>query len=89
MTVAATLESREAQYGAFENNSRVSQSIKEAFRSSKAWHMHRSDVRESLEMIANKLSRILSTPVEKADSWHDIAGYATLVEQRIIKEMTR
>lgn len=34
--------------------------------------------------IVNKLSRIAVTP-EHIDSWHDIAGYATLVEKMLAK----
>lgn len=35
------------------------------------------------DMIAMKLSRILCGKI-RGDSWHDIAGYATLAEQSII-----
>jgi hypothetical protein len=37
---------------------------------------------EALDMIASKLSRIMCNPNHK-DSWHDIAGYATLVEETL------
>jgi len=39
--------------------------------------------KESLEMNAHKIARILNGDPNYADSWHDIAGYATLVEQRV------
>lgn len=38
---------------------------------------------EALEMIAHKIGRILNGNADYADSWHDIAGYATLVENQI------
>ena len=36
--------------------------------------------RESLDMIVHKIARILNGDPNHVDSWHDIAGYATLVE---------
>jgi hypothetical protein len=35
--------------------------------------------RESLDMIAHKIARILNGNPNVHDHWHDIAGYATLV----------
>nr|DAS91489.1 MAG TPA: hypothetical protein [Caudoviricetes sp.] len=35
--------------------------------------------------IVNKLSRLASTP-DHIDTWHDIAGYATLVEEALKKD---
>ena len=37
-------------------------------------------------MIAVKISRILTGDPSHADNWHDIAGYATLVERRLNNE---
>ena len=39
--------------------------------------------REALDMICCKLSRILSTRGRNLDDWHDLAGYATLVEKHL------
>jgi hypothetical protein len=44
-----------------------------------------SDMRESLDLIANKLSRIINGDPYYDDSWRDISGYATLVLQRLEK----
>lgn len=41
--------------------------------------------RDALEMICVKISRILSGDPNHKDSWVDIAGYATLVADRIDK----
>lgn len=41
------------------------------------------DQREALEMIAHKIARILNGDPNYADSWHDVAGYATLVADRL------
>lgn len=85
-SVQDTLAEREVQYGSFANNAAAAQMIKEVFRGARGWAEAQDDVREALDVIATKISRILSTTHEKADSWHDIAGYATLIENRINKE---
>ena len=35
-------------------------------------------------MITNKMARIVNGDPNYIDNWHDIAGYATLVEQELI-----
>ena len=39
--------------------------------------------KESLEMIQHKIARILNGDPNYSDSWHDISGYATLVENML------
>lgn len=41
------------------------------------------DQKEALEMLAHKIGRILNGDPDYADSWDDIAGYATLVANRL------
>lgn len=38
---------------------------------------------EALRMINSKIARILNGDPNHIDNWHDIAGYATLVEQEL------
>lgn len=49
----------------------------------KKWVSLASDQKESLEMIAHKIGRILNGDPNYSDSWHDIAGYAKLVGDRL------
>jgi hypothetical protein len=44
------------------------------------------DQREALEMIAHKIARILNGDPNYSDNWIDVAGYATLVANRLEKE---
>ena len=46
---------------------------------------------ECLEMIAHKIGRILNGDPNYGDSWRDIAGYATLVADRLegVNERTK
>ncbi len=47
------------------------------------WNSLDSDQKVALEMIAHKIARIINGNPSHVDSWHDIAGYATLIEQRL------
>jgi len=83
MTVNSTLSERGKRYGEFDNHAHISQSIKDAMRNSPNWRNLKDDQREALEMIAHKCARVLNGDPNWADSWHDIAGYAVLVEDRL------
>lgn len=88
MTVKDTLAARGKHYegpGGYADTARTAQAIKEVFRSSPNWSLRNLTpvMCESLDMIANKLSRILNGNPNHADSWHDLAGYATLAEQTV------
>jgi hypothetical protein len=39
---------------------------------------------EALDMIAVKISRILTGDPNYSDNWHDIQGFAKLVENRLL-----
>ena len=45
------------------------------------------DQLEAVNMIVNKLARIYNGDPHYADSWRDIAGYATLVADRLDNDM--
>jgi hypothetical protein len=47
-----------------------------------------ADQREALDMIAHKIARIINGDPDYADSWVDIAGYATLVSERLKDDST-
>jgi Cft2 family RNA processing exonuclease len=84
MDIVSTLEERGSRYGNFLLHSKITQEIKDAMKKSPNWNGGLSDdMIEALEMIAHKIGRILNGDPSYADSWHDIAGYATLVEQRL------
>jgi len=75
-----TLKERKGNYGSFDSNANTCQSIKELMRRHDSWSNMKPYQMESLDMIAHKLARILNGDPNYIDSWHDIAGYATLVE---------
>lgn len=78
--ISTTLVKRGNRYGAFfAVQCVVAQGIKDAMQSGVNWERLSPDKKESLQMIATKISRILNGDPEYHDSWHDIAGYAKLV----------
>jgi len=81
-----TLNERGAKYGSFIDQGRIEQNIKTAFADSPNWATLKPDAKSALEMIATKISRILKGDPDYNDSWHDIIGYAKLVEDRINAE---
>jgi len=79
------LGSRAKDYGALADNARLAQALKRAM-AEHARDMDRDfadDQWEALEMIASKMARIVNGNADKADSWDDIAGYATLIADRL------
>ena len=78
-----TLSERGKRYGLFRDHARIAQNIKRAMQDSQNWSSLADDQRECLDMIANKLGRILNGDPNYIDSWHDIIGYTKLVETRM------
>ena len=83
MSIDQTLKERGKIYGQYSEVARISQNIKAAYEDSANWHCLDPEKRESLHMIANKISRILNGDPSDWDSWHDIIGYATLIEKNL------
>lgn len=84
-TVTEILGSRAKVYGSFRDNARLAQALKRAM-AEQAEDLDKTfadDQWEALEMIATKVSRIVTGDPESVDQWDDIAGYATLVADRM------
>ena len=75
------LDEREKTHGDYYQVSMMAQELKDAMRRGKKWRILDDMQRETLEMIASKISRILSGNPHEPDHWRDIAGYATLIER--------
>lgn len=84
-SLTETLDQRAASYGLFVNQAQISQSLK---RVARVFIDARSrpladDQQEALDMIFLKIGRIINGDPDFHDSWHDIAGYAQLVADRL------
>ena len=82
------LAGRQERYGSFKGHAEISQVLKQVIHSAaKARGKELDhDQLEALDMIAHKIARILNGDPNYADNWIDIAGYATLVANRLEKE---
>ena len=84
-----TLEERGSRYGSFVGHANVTQELKAVI----ARHLTQrskvlyDDQQEALDMICHKIGRIVNGDPDYADSWHDIAGYASLVDKRLLGEV--
>jgi len=82
-SVEKILEEREKNYGSFGTHAVFSQALKNVMRSHSKWKELYSYQQEALEMVQHKIARIQNGDADYADSWVDIAGYATLVVKKL------
>jgi hypothetical protein len=83
--VGKVLDARAEQYGSFMQSSDTVVRIKSIMHNAVARnnvHLY-PDQLQALDMIATKISRIVHGNPNHLDSWIDIAGYATLVADRL------
>jgi hypothetical protein len=79
-----TLSTRATTHGDFTDNSYVMQHLKTFLRDHPGWEKLSDPQCEALDMICHKIGRILCGDPHFPDHWHDIAGYATLVENILV-----
>ncbi len=87
-STAQVLEERGTRYGRFINQAGIAQGLHAVLqygmqvvgKTRQDFHV---DELEAVNMIVNKLARIYNGDNHYSDSWRDIAGYATLVADRL------
>jgi len=82
MSIDTTLAQRQETHGDFTENAEAAQMLK---RTVKTFATQKLSVvqLEALDNICQKIARIITGNPNHSDSWHDIAGYATLAEDSI------
>lgn len=85
MTAQETIEQREATHGDYRLQASAAQALKDIMRASPGWEAMTPAAKESCDMIAVKLSRVVNGSPDEPDHWTDIAGYATLVSNLLTK----
>jgi hypothetical protein len=80
--IDAVLNTRATTYGSFEDVAEFAQEMKNAIRMCNNTELDDDQI-EALDMIASKIARIVNGDPNYVDSWIDIAGYATLVADRL------
>lgn len=83
MRIESLIAGRVSQNGDYAETASVAQNIKAVMRDSVNWQHLPAIQMEALEMIANKLARILNGDFMYHDHWLDIEGYAHLVQTRL------
>lgn len=85
MKTEEILEDRGSRYGNYREQAEISQRllciVNGALMARKK--MLPADMQDALQMICVKASRIINGNPDYADNWRDIAGYATLVAERL------
>jgi hypothetical protein len=86
--IQATLDERGTRYGEFIGHAEITMELKNII---SLYVIARGktlevDQQEALDMICHKIGRIINGDPNYADSWHDIAGYAQLVANRLIAD---
>lgn len=82
-TIDNTLQERGSRYGKFSGHALITQTLKEVMQSTDGWQRLNPSQRESLDMVAHKIGRILNGDPNYDDSWIDLAGYAQLVVKQL------
>ena len=84
-----TLQERQSTHGEFADHAWISQDLCESMRQHPNYNGLSAMKKESLEMIQHKVARIINGDSSTHDHWHDIAGYATLVANRLTDNIER
>jgi hypothetical protein len=89
MDISTTLKERGERYGVFADHARIAQRIQNAMREQLGWSRLADDQKQALTVIADKIARMLNGDPNYIDNWHDIIGYAKLVESRLEGEQAK
>ena len=88
--VDATLAERGARYGDFTDHAKIADAMlaiaegnSPVLKVATSWQRMKPFQREGIRMIIHKLARALNGDPDYADNFHDIQGYAKLVEERL------
>lgn len=81
-TIEDTLAQRGSAYGDFREQGRITQNLKRAMHDSPNWAGLPAYMKEGLDMIQHKISRMLNGDALYDDNMHDIIGYTKLMQDR-------
>ena len=79
------LQERGSRYGSFENHAKICQTLKAVINTNLiSLDKHLSpDQQQALDVICDKIARMINGDPDYIDNWIDIAGYAKLVSDRL------
>ncbi len=79
------LNEREKTHGVYSTQALTAQALKHVMSESPNWHQMPAYMRESLELIATKISRMCHGDINEVDAPRDISGYAQLMVRELEK----
>lgn len=89
MSIETTLAERGARYGSFEEHATIAQAIQDAFRIyPEKWEKLPPVIKQGFTTLADKIARTLNGDEYYDDNYHDIGGYAKLMEDWVRKHNT-
>lgn len=77
------LKERGDRYGAFEDHAKICQDLKGVMWDTDGWDRLSPSQAQSLEVIADKIARILNGDPSYDDNWVDIIGYSQLIVDQL------
>jgi hypothetical protein len=83
----ALIEARGGRYGNFEEQWHLAQALKARLRLEDNWYTLPSYVKEALDMIMLKSSRIVCGNPGYLDNWDDIQGYSKVVSDHLRRKL--
>ena len=86
MDIRDTLKERGDRYGEFTYHAQICQDLKQVMRDTPSWVEMSVDKKQALEVIADKIARMLNGDPEYDDNWIDIIGYSQLVVDELHKD---
>ncbi len=84
MSIQETLAERKVQHGSFKDNAWIEWQLRNILNKNSDKLSPSQNI--AVGRIMMKLGRILSGGHRHSDTWHDIIGYATLIEKEILDE---
>lgn len=82
--VTETLAERGGRYGKFSNHAQLSDNLQTQVEKHENWQWMPADAKQAIRIILDKIARAVNGDPNYTDNWHDIQGYAKLVEDRIL-----
>lgn len=82
--IDTTLAERGTRYGEYVNHAQITQDLKDVMRATPKWQVLKAHQKETLEMVAHKIGRILNGDPDYHDSWHDLVGYCKLTADELL-----
>jgi hypothetical protein len=87
-TIDTTLAERGSRYGEYDQHAQITQDLKKVMHNTMNWTTLQPHQKETLEMVAHKIGRILNGDPMYHDSWWDIVGYTKLTADYLLPKTT-